>query len=184
MTNSLSRHRRYHVSEGQPGSVVWFISFGDLLTLLLCFFLVLTPWDLLNKTSNSQSLQGVSSNNTPVSQRGTTFALDLPLRGSVVKLELPLFAEDVESDGVERSELRNVEQALRLGILEGRNAEVLVCGPREDRARLVHEVEEMFKRSNGQEMPRRFTINRGCDNDHILVPVTQRVVGRIRILGM
>lgn len=184
MTSSLSRHRHYPSSEGQPGSVVWFISFGDLLTLLLCFFLVLTPWHLLNNTSNNQSLQRVSSQNSAFMPGGTTFASDLLLRGSVVKLELPIFAGALDGNGVEDSKLEDIERELSGALPEGRSVEVLVCAPREDRARLVHEVAEMFKRSARDEMPRRFTISRNCENDRVLVPVTERIVGRIRILGM
>jgi hypothetical protein len=184
MTTSLSRQRRNLSSEGQPGSVVWFISFGDLLTLLLCFFLVLTPWDRLKSVPNTQSLRPVTSNNSTLTQRGTTFASDPSLRGSVINLELPIFVEDEGGDGFHTLKLGNLEQELRREMSEARSAEVLVCGPLEGRARLVHEVEEMFRRSDSNKMSRRFTISRSCENDRVLVPVTERVVGRIRILGM
>ena len=184
MNQSSSRHRALSHSDGTPGSVVWYISFGDLLTLLLCFFLVLTPWDRLKSVPNAQSLQRLSADNATSSQRGTTFASDPPLRGSVVRLELPLFSEDVAGEGVEPPKLDNLELELRRVMPEGRSAEVFVCAPLDERARLVHEVEELFRRSEADELPRRFTVSRSCENDRILVPVTERVVGRIRILGM
>lgn len=184
MTTSLSNHRRYASSEGQPGSVVWFISFGDLLTLLLCFFLVLTPWDRLKSAPKAQSLPDVTSQPAMISQSGTTFASDPLLRGSVVKLEFPILVEEVGEDGVETFMLGNLEQDLRGAIPHGRSAEILVCSSPDGRSRLVHEVEEMFQRSDGGLMPRRFVVSRACDMDQILAPVTKRVVGRVRITGM
>jgi flagellar motor protein MotB len=185
MTISPSKQHRYPSSAGQPGSVVWFISFGDLLTLLLCFFLVLTQWDRLKNDSKSQSFQRSSPSLTGAISGGTTLASDLNLKGSVVKLELPIFAKDVDGDDVEVLKLDNIEQELRRVVRDGSRAEILLCSPVEDRAHVVLEVEEMFKRGNGTDVPRKFTVSRSCDNDaRLLVPVTERVVGRIRILGM
>ena len=182
--NQYSSEASRYAASTSPGSVVWFISFGDLLTLLLCFFLVLTPWDRLKSVPNTQSLRPVTSNNSTLTQRGTTFASDPSLRGSVINLELPIFVEDEGGDGFHTLKLGNLERELRREMPEARSAEVLVCGPLEGRARLVHEVEEMFRLSDSNKMSRRFTISRSCENDRVLVPVTERVVGRIRILGM
>ena len=63
-----------------PGSVVWFISFGDLLTLLLCFFLVLTPWDRLSNPIASEESQGVAPKNSSERPSGTSLAHQ-PTRG-------------------------------------------------------------------------------------------------------
>jgi hypothetical protein len=115
---------------------------------------------------------------------GTTFASDLVQRGSVVKLEFPIFAGDVEGDDVETSRLSTLGKDLLRIMSDGDRAEVLVCSSREDRAHVVLKVEEMFKRSSGNDAPRRFSVSRSCDSDRVLVPVTERVVGRIRILGM
>jgi flagellar motor protein MotB len=184
MTTSPSKQHRYPSSAGQPGSVVWFISFGDLLTLLLCFFLVLTQWDRLKNNSKSQSFQRSSTSLSGATSGGTTLASDLTLKGSVVTLEIPIFARDMDGEDVEISKPDNLEQELRRVVRDGSRAEILLCSPVEDRAHVVHEVEEMFKRGNGTDVPRRFTVSRSCDNDRLLVPVTERVVGRIRILGM
>lgn len=40
---------------GSAASLVWLISFGDLLTLLVCFFLVLTPWHAMRGRTEIQN---------------------------------------------------------------------------------------------------------------------------------
>lgn len=182
MTTSHSNSKRSHVSEGQPGSVVWFISFGDLLTLLLCFFLVLTPWDRLKKTSNRQSLSTVTAPSTNPPQTGTTFASDLPLRGSVIKLELPLFkgAEGISGDGISPATL---SAELTRAMPSGARVDVLVCGRADERAEIVRYVGETLERTFGSARGVRFVVRRGCDASEILAPVTGEVVGRIRIVG-
>jgi hypothetical protein len=182
MTTSHSSSRYYRSAEGQPGSVVWFISFGDLLTLLLCFFLVLTPWDRLKEAGKSKSVQASTSTLSVHQQHGTTFASDLPLRGSVVKHELPIFARELEMD-----------DAVMFGILEKElvgispshdRIEVLVCSPTEERARVVYGLGEVFKRVVAKDVSVRFLVTPRCDAHAVLVPVTEQYLGRIRILGM
>jgi hypothetical protein len=54
-------------------SVVWFISFGDLLTLLVCFFFVLTPRLVFSRAEDMK--KGVLNTDIPVaSPNGTAFA--------------------------------------------------------------------------------------------------------------
>lgn len=182
MTTSHSNSKRSHVTEGQPGSVVWFISFGDLLTLLLCFFLVLTPWDRLKKISNSQSLPTVTVPSTNPPQPGTTFASALPLRGSVIKLELPLFkgAEGISAHGISPT---NLSAELTRALPSVGRVDVLVCGRAEERAAIVRYVGETFERTFGSARAVRFVVRQGCDGSEILAPVTGEVVGRIRIIG-
>ena len=182
MTTSHSNSKHYSVSDGQPGSVVWFISFGDLLTLLLCFFLVLTPWDRLKKSPNSQSLPAVTVPSTDLPQTGTTFASDLPLRGSVIKLELPLFkgADSISGEGVSPE---NLSAELTRAMPSDGRVDVLICGGVDDRAALVRYVGETFERAFGSARAVRFVVRRACDVSQVLAPVTGEVVGRIRIVG-
>ena len=182
MTTFLSKSRRHATSDGQPGSVVWFISFGDLLTLLLCFFLVLTPWDRLKNPSNAQSLPAVTGQSQDSGLPGTTFASDLPLRGSVIKLELPLFegAGSVSGDGLSSTAL---SAELKRAVPKDGQVDVLVCSGVDERATVVRFVGEAFERSFGSERAVRFVVTRSCDASQVLAPVTKRVVGRIRIVG-
>ena len=182
MTTSLSKYRHHGASEGQPGSVVWFISFGDLLTLLLCFFLVLTPWDRLKKSSNTQSLPIVTAQSATVDSPGTTFASDLPLRGSVIALELPLF-EGEEGLGGEGIASAALSSELTRAMPSGGRIEVLVCSGADDRAAVVRFVGEAVERSFGSGVSARFVVRRSCEVSQVLAPVTKQVVGRIRIVG-
>ena len=182
MTTSLSKYRHQGVSEGQPGSVVWFISFGDLLTLLLCFFLVLTPWDGLTKPSKSQLIQPFDDGSVAHNGAGTTFASDLPLRGSVIKLELPLF-EGVGTLSGEGLSPADLSEELKRAMPRDGRVEVLVCSGIDDRVSVVRLVGEAFERSLGSSAPIRFVVGRSCDVSQVLAPVTKKLIGRIRIVG-
>jgi len=182
MTTSLSNSRRHSASEGQPGSVVWFISFGDLLTLLLCFFLVLTPWDQLKKRSNAQSLPSVNGQSQTSVRAGTALASDLPLRGSVIKLELPLFEErgGLSSEGLSPAALS--EELKRAMPSDGR-VDVLVCSDTDHRASVVRYVGGALERSFGSSISVRFVVRGACDVSQVFAPITKQIVGRIRIVG-
>ena len=182
MTTSLSKYRHHGTSEGQPGSVVWFISFGDLLTLLLCFFLVLTPWDRLKKSSNAQSLPTVTGQSEVSASHGTTFASDLSLRRSVITLELPLF-EGEGALGRDGSSSVALSKELTRAMPSGGRIDVLVCSGPDDRAAVVRFVGEAVERSFARRVSARFVVRRACEESQVLAPVTNKVVGRIRILG-
>jgi hypothetical protein len=182
MTTSLSKSRRYSASEGQPGSVVWFISFGDLLTLLLCFFLVLTPWDRLKKPPHVQSLRAVDGQSQASAGAGTTFAQDRLLRRSVIKLELPLFGDAGGLSGEGLSPAVLSEEIKRAMPSDGL-VDVLVCSDIDQRASVVRYVGEAFERSFGGRVSVRFVVKRSCDVSQVLAPITKNVIGRIRIVG-
>jgi len=60
-------------TEGSSASIAWSISFGDLLTLLVCFFLVLTQHGLV-MPDNSAKDEPVTSAAVQVQRRGTELA--------------------------------------------------------------------------------------------------------------
>lgn len=183
MTSFTSKQHRYSSGDGQPGSATWFISFGDLLTLLLCFFLVLTPWDRLKARNQSQSSQAVSAQNAPLRADGTTFALDLPLRGSVTILEAPLLSNDwgIVADEAPGFPLDAVEAAVRgVDVTKG-IASVLVCDHNVDRVAIFREVGEVIRRVSGDGVAVVLEVSEDCENPPLLKPVTEKVVGRIRI---
>jgi len=178
ITPRLQQHR----ASSNPEAVVWFISFGDLLTLLLCFFLVLTPWDQLKKRTNAQSLPSVNGQSEMVARAGTALASDLPLRGSVMSLELPLFEEEGGLSGNGLSPAALSEELKRAMPSDGR-IEVLVCSDADHRATVVRYVGEALERSFGSAVPVRFIVRRACDLSQVRAPITKQVVGRIRIVG-
>lgn len=182
MTISLSKQRHHGSSDGQPGSVVWFISFGDLLTLLLCFFLVLTPWQHLKRSHDVESLRGINGESASNNQSGTTLASDPALRGSVIKLELPLFKVAWPAGG-DQPPFGELVSDLRRMMSAGAQAEVLVCAPVEQRVGIIRYVGEAFESGIGSISSVRFVIVGQCDESTILAPITGSVVGRIRIVG-
>jgi len=83
MNNTSSRS---HQGSSSAANLVWLISFGDLLTLLVCFFLVLTPWSHMRFSSagSKQSLTPLPSSDQPL---GTSLASrTLRLRTSAEQL--------------------------------------------------------------------------------------------------
>ena len=182
MTTSLSKQRHHSSGEGQPGSVVWFISFGDLLTLLLCFFLVLTPWQHLKRSPDVESSRGINGDSASNNQFGTTLASDPALRGSVIKLELPLF-EGVWPAGGDQPPSGELVSDLRMVMSAGARAEVLVCAPVEQRVGIIRYVGEAFDSGIGSISNVRFVVAGWCDESKVLAPITGSVVGRIRIVG-
>ncbi len=183
MTSYTSKQHRYTSGDGQPGSATWFISFGDLLTLLLCFFLVLTPWDRLKSPQQSQSSQRFSVQSTSISAHGTTFASDLPLRGSVTILEVPLLSNDwgIVADEAPGFPVDALEAELR-GINVSRGtASLLVCDGKADRAAILREVGDVVRRVSGEGVQVVVEVSGDCENPPLLKPVTDKVVGRIRI---
>jgi flagellar motor protein MotB len=63
----ITDNRESSLHEAVDGSISWLISFGDLLTLLFCFFLVLTP-----------RLGGISTNQSGNSEVSSIKADDMP----------------------------------------------------------------------------------------------------------
>jgi len=182
MTTFLFKQRQHGSGEGQPGSVVWFISFGDLLTLLLCFFLVLTPWQHLKRSPDVQSLRVINGDSLLKNPSGTTFAYDPALRGSVIKLELPLFEGTWHADGDRLSSGALVSDLRRL-MSGGARADVLICASPEERVGIIRHVGEAFDDGLGSISSVRFVVVERCDESAVLAPITGSVVGRIRILG-
>ena len=64
----------YERGTSDQTSIVWFLSFGDLLTLLVCFFFVLTPWARFNTAHDprKEALRGASSG---INASGTQLAI-------------------------------------------------------------------------------------------------------------
>ncbi len=79
-----------------PANDVWFISLGDLLTLLVCFFLVLTP-EKMSPQDVRQSKQVVNSTLKQLKSAGTEFASRPTGQNSGSILSAPVWRNYLES---------------------------------------------------------------------------------------
>jgi hypothetical protein len=84
------------LSGSQLGSISWFISFGDLLTLLVCFFLLLTP-RLGAQHEQIQSEQGFGKARQPVQTSGTTLASSVSDVKGASSDFVPVWRNDIRS---------------------------------------------------------------------------------------
>jgi len=183
MNRDSSRSATASHMDGAPGSVVWYISFGDLLTLLLCFFLVLTPWDQLNKGGKSQSAQGFSVQNTPPDPRGIPFASDPTLKGSDLLSEVPIFAADWFGASLEGDSRQPtvVETELRALTNERAQVTLIVCDAHIDRAQFVDVVGGFVRRVMGEAIQIGIEVRGNCAEAAIRRPTTEAPVGGIRV---
>ena len=179
MSGSLSSHSSSSSQHGHPSSVVWYISFGDLLTLLLCFFLVLTPWKNPNNRHNVQSLSRFSLFDDPTRDPGTPLASGSQPRGSVTILELPLFRQFI-SEPIEYGMEDVAERVRQGGVHEGR-ASLLLCDSAVDRQGLIEAFYQTIRRELGDRVEVNAEVRWGCEDTEVLVPITEPVLGRVRI---
>jgi hypothetical protein len=185
VTSISSRKQPRDLGCEHPGSVIWYLSFGDLLTLLLCFFLVLTPWDKLKGTVNDQSVRGLEPAQGQPPHNGTTLASHPPLRGSVVLQELPILKRHVER-GPESPEalfpgLSEGDLSKLLG--SGGKVAILVCDARVDRAEILREFSQLIHRVGGDTAVFGIEISTSCESAEVLSPMTEEIVGRVRVTG-
>lgn len=163
---------------GDNASVVWFISFGDLLTLLLCFFLCLTPWERLGKKPNSELDQAIVEKPQTVSSSGTSFA-SKPRRVSKIVAEVPVFQAD---DG--QVDLLRARQGVATALKGDRHLAVTlkVCDPTVARQRVLEELGQEVQALVGKETLIEFEIMGSCEGSSLLAPVTEKVLAAIRIV--
>lgn len=163
---------------GDNASVVWFISFGDLLTLLLCFFLCLTPWDRLGQGAKGESNQGVAENPQSVSSFGTSFA-SKARRVSKIVAEVPVFEK---ADG--QVDLATVRHGVTAAPRGDKHFAVTlkVCEPRVSRQSLLEVLGYEVKTLMGGDTLIDFEVLGSCEGSSLLVPVTEKVVAAIRIV--
>ena len=172
-----------HAASNDAAAVAWFISFGDLLTLLVCFFLVLTPWQTARergKDSRKQEVALVSARSTGA---GTWLAYR-PLGAiSLVATEIPLFEVDFQAatTKAESGALATIKQELTVHGAHARSIEVVVCEA--NRYPELFELLGSLRRElrvgrEGAHMEMRAT----CEDFEILRPVTSKVIGRVRVV--
>lgn len=102
-------------SIGDAASLAWLISFGDLLTLLVCFFLVLTPWSARHDESERAQYQHVTSQAAFAEKDGISLA-NRPLGQ---KFDLIAVIPIVKSKLLSAPEALGVEIVSRLESISG-----------------------------------------------------------------
>ncbi len=185
METDSSLSSRQHASS-QPGSVVWFISFGDLLTLLLCFFLVLTPWEKLRPTGNLKAKQEVAPAAGVGTQLGTVFASSDVQAQSPIMAEIPIYAEHVSGESL--SGLVSLANALKRELApsaEGaQSLTITVCDSSVDRVRALAEIARLTREFDRTGVGVGIEVASDCDRLEILRPTTAKVVGVISMRGV
>jgi flagellar motor protein MotB len=172
-------------SSVQTASVVWWISFGDLLTLLLCFFLVLTPWDKLRASNQSKAKQELSKEPSPSGGFGTAFAKQQ--RGSQVEVlaEIPLYRDQFSGE-------YQIEELSLFGSLATETEHIRskvgsvalkLCDRGVDRLRIAAQVGALLASTREHASKVRIEFASSCESLEVLRPVTDSVVGVISIRG-
>jgi hypothetical protein len=176
MQDYKTSYRNRSVANEQS-SVVWFISFGDLLTLLLCFFLVLTPWDRLSTPHKYQSAQQIEENRQTDSAFGTSFA-SKSRRVSKIVAEVPIFeAHDGFLDVLQTANwLQQYAQSK-----EAVEISLKVCVPARERQQTLEKLGRMVTEAGGASWAVAFEVHESCESTAFLVPVTERLVGVVRV---
>jgi hypothetical protein len=170
----------------QPGSVVWFISFGDLLTLLLCFFLVLTPWDKLRAAANTKVKQEVGPISQEAGKLGIALASPVSREQASILAEVPIQAEHVSGESL--SALVALMDALQQEVAPLRDRAhtltVTVCDPSVDRLRVVAEVGKLAREFDKEASDIGIEVASDCNRIDILRPTTAKLVGVISMRGV
>jgi hypothetical protein len=188
---------------GHAASIVWSISFGDLLTLLVCFFLVLTPWDKLKVQHYTEEAQVVRVLPLSADLLGTNLAQAVykPLveksglltrggpglrnRSVVLRAEVPLFQFQIGEPSV--SGIENLSGSIRREVPEalkrGSVVVLRICDTSIPLDETIPLVGRMLQEVGVQE--KQLVISyptNGCRDVATMRPVTERVVGSITIM--
>jgi hypothetical protein len=156
---------RYQDGEAPLGADSWFISFGDLLTLLLCFFLLLTPGEpgRSNKIENNQSVNAGAGESQ---SSGTDLALKVIDRNVALESVVPVWRHFLV-DGEVVQERRSVQEQwvndVRTQVLSGRLATVKLCEAGAEREVISRMVSKIVR---GEALASRvqFEVGQSCDS--------------------
>ncbi len=165
-------------------AAVWFISFGDLLTLLVCFFFVLTPQLSFNR-KESQKKEGLKVLSEGVGTRGTRFAYPPLGDTGVVRAQSP--AEAFERADIRhadwRRELTQVWESYRMrGAVNPLDVSIRLCSGNDQQhiaATMLHEIE----RSREQVRSWSLELAAPCDRDLEEAKSSEKVVAVLEFSG-
>ncbi len=165
-------------------SVVWFISFGDLLTLLVCFFFVLTPQLTFERNENVKKEALKLDGHTEIPS-GTTFAY-LPL-GATGEVRVPSVTEGLERVGIRndawRTELAQVWESYRIrAAVQPRDVVVRVCSGSDQRSMALAMLLEI---QGSQKQLRSWSLELEalCDKDEAVTSSSNKLVAVLEFSG-
>lgn len=170
-----------------PGSVVWFISFGDLLTLLLCFFLVLTPWGQLTANPDRDKVQAVAPQAPLQEGAGTSLAEQSARKEPELLAEIPLRTDLVSSqDGVVEAKLLVALEDALLPHLRaaGITLRVAICGTHGASAEALERVLPLLASKQFSHIPLAVEAGAGCEGSEVAGSSQPVAVGRVEISRM
>ncbi len=182
--NQYSSEASRYAASTSPGSVVWFISFGDLLTLLLCFFLVLTPWEGLSRIPQELEYQQVKQQKSVATTLGIPLAQVASTGRSELLAEIPLYAEQViEMSTISKAMLlATIEQELEphttssTGVLT-----IVLCSPEINREQLLRQLLPLVQGPEFRGFRLEVELTHSCEGERIFRPVTAKVIGAVRV---
>lgn len=206
---SASQTSAQHAMQ-QPGSVVWFISFGDLLTLLVCFFFVLTPWDRLKPGANNKSSQALETESRgeshSVEQGGISLAThslkDLAKDSVVLLAEVPIpdcETGDVVCDSEFPALLANVgTENKEIGSTSEHTVVIRLCAEAGQKQQMLERIGRVLTGSHDsvadswvanspvaeKDMQVRVELLGGeCGEIHVLAPYVGKAIGSVRLIS-
>lgn len=183
MNQHTSAASQYDASTS-PASVVWFISFGDLLTLLLCFFLVLTPWEGLSRMPQELKYQQVKQQKSVATTLGIPLAPVAFTGRSELLAEIPLYAEQaIEMSTISKAMLlATIEQELEPHTTSS-TAEltIVLCSPEINREQLLRQLLPLLQGPEFRGFRLGVELTHSCEEGRIFRPVTTKVIGALRV---
>jgi len=161
------------------------ISFGDLLTLLVCFFLVIVEHTPVRAGEHLQTKEGVSSPGPQESKQtfsGTSFASFSSdkqfVKDRTLRRELPLFTDEFSESGEQLSAATTARLRVEIGRLaEVAMIEISTCGDG-DWGKSRNRVQELRRIALEEKVDvrrLRFQVTAGCEAMEQYDPVTAQV---------
>ncbi len=167
--------------ESQLGTISWYISFGDLLTLMVCFFLLLTP-RFAAQRQQGQTEQGVTKVQESAQILGTALAPIVTDVKGVSAGVVPVWYQDILGDSADKTAIggrRNWLGMLVEQSSKGAIATVQICAG-ESEVEALSEVVEALRgvgESAGQVM---FQLEAQCEVWRKQFASSQNLVGVVQ----
>jgi hypothetical protein len=154
---------RYHSLGSSTGSVSWMISFGDLLTLLVCFFILLTP-NAFSPVSKNELKQQVVSSVNPQESIGTDLAPKAFVGKDSHLKPIPVWRSNETApssgDGLKNKQW---QRDLVERVAGGSKARIELCDVRAEREIFIETLKDL--RSLGVQASRaQFELGANCEN--------------------
>lgn len=166
--------------------LVWLISFGDLLTLLVCFFLVLTPWSA-GHLKEVQRQQQLTTTQAPTENPGTSLAsqsggLSVSRERLVIARQYALTSSLLQES--RRADLQEVLKSVREEVTARRQEQprviLTICGE-VARGQVLQRLGVGLTEMPDMNMRLEVEIERGCRTQRARSSEVEELVGSITI---